>query len=109
MRFSLFTIGAVISSAIAAPANVLEVRETDVQATDRLVFSSTISQFVAARNANNPPSLDWSSDGCSSSPDNPLGFNFENSCLRHDFGYRNFKAQSRFSDVSGSPAPLDLC
>lgn len=24
----------------------------------------------------------------------------ENSCYRHDFGYRNFKAQSRFSDAN---------
>lgn len=100
MRFSLLSIAAIVSSAVAAPAETLEVRETTVQATDRLVFSSTISQFITARNARNPSTVDWSSDGCSSSPDNPLGFNFENSCYRHDFGYRNFKAQSRFTDVS---------
>ena len=96
MRFSLFPLAALVSSALAAPTSSLEVRETAVQATDRLLFSSTISQFIAARNAKNPAGLDWSSDGCSSSPDNPLGFDFENSCYRHDFGYRNTKAQSRF-------------
>ncbi|KAF2834459.1 hypothetical protein M501DRAFT_907618, partial [Patellaria atrata CBS 101060] len=65
-------------------------------ATDRLLFSSTMSQFQAARNARNPSGLDWTSDGCSSSPDNPLGFNFVPSCQRHDFGYRNYKRQNRF-------------
>ena len=39
----------------------------------------------------------WSTDYCSSSPDNPLGFNFQLSCARHDFGYRNYKAVGLFS------------
>ena len=41
--------------------------------------------------------FDWSTDYCSSSPDNPLGFNFTLSCYRHDFGYRNYKAIGAFS------------
>ena len=41
---------------------------------------------------------DWSDNGCTASPDNPLGFDFRQSCQRHDFGYRNYKAQSRFTD-----------
>lgn len=40
--------------------------------------------------------FDWSTDYCSSSPDNPLGFRFELSCHRHDFGYRNYKAMGQF-------------
>ncbi|MFG1610069.1 phospholipase [Actinoplanes sp. NPDC049265] len=40
--------------------------------------------------------FDWSTDYCSSSPDNPLGFNFELSCWHHDFGYRNYKAIGAF-------------
>jgi hypothetical protein len=40
--------------------------------------------------------FDWSTDYCSSSPDNPLGFYFELSCYRHDFGYRNYKAVGQF-------------
>ncbi|MCA2213767.1 phospholipase [Jidongwangia harbinensis] len=42
--------------------------------------------------------FDWSTDYCSSSPDNPLGFNFELSCWHHDFGYRNYK------DIGAFPA-----
>ncbi|OJD16005.1 hypothetical protein AJ78_03797 [Emergomyces pasteurianus Ep9510] len=70
--------------------------ETPQQATDRLLFSSTMTQFIAARKAKNPSSLNWDSDGCSKSPDKP-GFNFLPSCYRHDFGYRNYKAQDRFT------------
>jgi|SRR2546429_5812227 phospholipase A2-like protein len=40
--------------------------------------------------------LDWSTDYCSFSPDQPLGFDFRIPCWRHDFGYRNFKALGRF-------------
>lgn len=40
--------------------------------------------------------FDWSTDLCSTSPDQPLGFDFRMPCRRHDFGYRNYKAVSRF-------------
>jgi hypothetical protein len=40
--------------------------------------------------------FDWSTDYCSGAPDNPLGFPFQNSCARHDFGYRNYKAAGAF-------------
>jgi hypothetical protein len=40
--------------------------------------------------------FDWSTDYCSSSPDNPLGFDFRLSCHRHDFGYRNYKRMNLF-------------
>lgn len=41
--------------------------------------------------------LNWSTDFCSNSPDNPFGFDFKLSCWRHDFGYRNYKEMARFS------------
>ncbi|GAA3335770.1 phospholipase [Amorphoplanes nipponensis] len=41
--------------------------------------------------------FDWTTDYCSSSPDNPLGFNFTNACWHHDFGYRNYKDLGAFS------------
>jgi hypothetical protein len=40
--------------------------------------------------------FDWGTDYCSSSPDNPLGFDFTIACWRHDFGYRNWKLANRF-------------
>jgi hypothetical protein len=45
--------------------------------------------------------FDWSTDYCSASPDQPLGFDFRMSCWRHDFGYRNYKAVARFPDNKG--------
>jgi hypothetical protein len=40
--------------------------------------------------------FDWSTDYCSDSPDEPLGFDFRMPCARHDFGYRNYKAVQQF-------------
>ena len=61
----------------------ISTRDTIEQITDTLLFANSISQFEAARNAQNPSNLDWSSDNCSYSPDNPFGFNFVPSCHRH--------------------------
>ncbi|MDX2396327.1 MULTISPECIES: phospholipase [unclassified Streptomyces] len=40
--------------------------------------------------------FDWSTDHCTTSPDNPFGFPFRTACARHDFGYRNHKAAGSF-------------
>ncbi|MDP9847054.1 phospholipase [Streptosporangium lutulentum] len=40
--------------------------------------------------------FDWSTDLCSTSPDQPLGFDFRMPCRRHDFGYRNYKVVGQF-------------
>jgi hypothetical protein len=40
--------------------------------------------------------FDWSTDYCSDSPDQPLGFDFRIPCWHHDFGYRNYKAVNQF-------------
>lgn len=80
-------------------AELLFSRQSAASETDRLLFSVTLSAFLQARAAQNPSYLDWSSDSCSSSPDNPFGFPFDPACQRHDFGYRNYKAQNRFTDA----------
>ncbi|GIG92131.1 phospholipase [Plantactinospora endophytica] len=36
--------------------------------------------------------FDWTTDYCTTSPDEPFGFDFRLPCQRHDFGYRNFTA-----------------
>ncbi|WP_443334670.1 phospholipase [Streptomyces sp. ZAF1911] len=43
-----------------------------------------------------PYGFDWSTDYCTTSPDNPFGFPFRTACARHDFGYRNYKAAGEF-------------
>ncbi|MFD6227860.1 phospholipase [Streptomyces sp. NPDC060232] len=40
--------------------------------------------------------FDWSTDQCTTSPDNPFGFPFAAACARHDFGYRNHRAAGVF-------------
>lgn len=69
--------------------------------TDEYIHSTSLSGFQTVR-AQRPHAdqLDWSSDGCSNSPDNPFGFEFVKACYRHDFGYRNYKRQSRFTDAN---------
>lgn len=59
----------------------LQARQSPVAVTDELTFQLTLPQFTARRNARDPPTLDWSTDGCTSSPDNPLGFDFVVSTL----------------------------
>lgn len=69
--------------------------------TDNYLFSKTLAQFSALKAQRpNADQLDWSDDGCSWSPDNPFGFKFLPACQRHDFGYRNYKKQSRFNETS---------
>ncbi|MET9567779.1 phospholipase [Streptomyces virginiae] len=48
--------------------------------------------------------FDWSTDQCTTSPDNPFGFPFAAACARHDFGYRNHRAAGLFP---GAKARLD--
>ncbi|KAF2112253.1 secretory phospholipase A2, partial [Lophiotrema nucula] len=74
--------------------------------TDHLIFNVTIEEFIQARNLGLQgatsdlldPRFDFASDGCSSSPDHPLGFDFQPACYRHDFGYRNYHKQNRFNE-----------
>ncbi|KAH8148003.1 uncharacterized protein LAJ45_08105 [Morchella importuna] len=87
----VFSISSVTTSAVTA---------ADVSATNTFLFSVTLPVFLAAKAAGVPTTLDWTDDGCSYSPDYPAGFNFLSSCKRHDFGYRNFKAQSRFTEAN---------
>jgi hypothetical protein len=111
MKFSVLTTVATVlaasTSVIALPASEspsmiaraeLESRATcSNAATDKLIFSVSIDSFEKSRKAKNPSKCNWSSDGCSWSPDKPDGYNFIPSCHRHDFGYRNTKAQKRFT------------
>jgi hypothetical protein len=89
--------------AVLAPASVA----TAATAADKVTVLSGWTQTTAAStdswNAarlNRAPwadyGFDWSTDYCSSSPDNPVGFDFTLSCWHHDFGYRNYKAVGLF-------------
>ncbi|KFG76918.1 phospholipase [Streptomyces mutabilis] len=89
------TVFATAATADAAPAD-----KTQVLASWTQTSASSYNAWAAAR-ANQSAwaayGFDWTTDYCSSSPDNPFGFPFSNSCARHDFGYRNYKDAGTFS------------
>ena len=83
----------------AARANRRRQGECDsVCQTDRLLFESSMNDFLAAKAVKQPASLDWEDNGCSMAPDRPIGYDFLHSCQRHDFGYRNYQKQRRFTE-----------
>ena len=55
-------------------------------------------QYASLRRTNK--TLDWTSDGCSAPliGDSGRSFDFRWPCVRHDFGYRNFKSHDLFND-----------
>jgi hypothetical protein len=83
MKFTLVSsILSLASLAVSAPSAV-DTRQSSLQTiTDSYVFSISIGQFINNRNGKiGPAELDWTSDGCSDSPDNPFGFNCTHSPL----------------------------
>ncbi|AXK36476.1 hypothetical protein DVA86_31780 [Streptomyces armeniacus] len=85
------------TAALAAPANAAD--KLQVMSDWSQTSASSQQAFLNARANQGDWSeygFDWSTDKCSSSPDNPFGFPFENACIRHDFGYRNYKAVGQF-------------
>ncbi|MEV6629763.1 phospholipase [Actinoplanes sp. NPDC051470] len=87
---------AVLAPSVAAQAAA---SKADVIRSWTQTSASSYNAWNAARLNHGPwasYNFDWSTDSCSSSPDNPLGFHFDLSCRRHDFGYRNYKAIGAF-------------
>ncbi|MEV6374595.1 phospholipase [Micromonospora musae] len=90
-----------VALGVAAPASaaVTPAQKLSVLSSWTQTSAGSYSSWNSAR-LNKAPwaeyAFDWSTDYCSSSPDNPLGFSFELSCYRHDFGYRNYKAMGQF-------------
>jgi hypothetical protein len=88
--------------ALLAPAGVAHAAasKAEVLSSWTQPTASSTAAWNAARLNRTPWAgygFDWSTDYCSSSPDNPLGFDFTLSCFHHDFGYRNYKAIGQFS------------
>lgn len=98
----LVLLGTLSAFVSAAPKHFLQAEQANCECstavTDELIFEVSMSVFQERRAAKDPECCDWSADGCSWSPDNPFNFNFLPGCERHDFGYRNYKAQDRFTE-----------
>ncbi|QKV93857.1 hypothetical protein HUT19_20560 [Streptomyces sp. NA02950] len=85
--------------ALASPAQAVPADKPQVLASWTQTSAGSYNAWLAARNNQGAwaaYAFDWSTDYCSSSPDNPFGFPFQTACARHDFGYRNHKAMGIF-------------
>lgn len=72
------------------------------ETTDDYLFRLSIESFEANRNSRDPATLNWSSDGCTKSPDKLFRWNFTPACHRHDFGLRNYRQQGRLNKTTKS-------
>lgn len=70
----------------AALARSISVRNDVTTITDQYLFDISLDQFITYRDALDPNTVDWTSDGCTDSPDNPLGFDF----VRYPSYFPNF-------------------
>lgn len=93
-------VAAAATVALSGPAHAAPADKPQVLSSWTQTSASSYNAWLAARNNQGTWSayqFDWSTDYCSKSPDNPLGFPFKTACARHDFGYRNYKAMGTFS------------
>ncbi|SDR32075.1 phospholipase [Thermostaphylospora chromogena] len=107
MRRSLIRLLAIVALALGTALTGMSPAQAAVSLEQKLAALSDFTQPTAAsadawraawqnQAAWAEYEFDWSTDLCSSSPDQPLGFDFRMPCRRHDFGYRNYKALDRF-------------
>ncbi|MYW06324.1 phospholipase [Streptomyces sp. SID3343] len=84
---------------VASPVHAVPADKPQVLSRWTQTSADSYNAWYSARQNQDPWAaygFDWSTDYCSGSPDNPFGFPFRNSCARHDFGYRNYKAAGAF-------------
>jgi len=71
------------------------------QLTDSLLFDVSMSDFQQRHDEREHDDiLNWTNDECSNSPDNAFWGDFRPACERHDFGYRNYHDQHRFTEAT---------
>jgi hypothetical protein len=92
--------GVLLALSLSAPASAVTAEQKlSVMSSWSQTSRASYNAFNAARTNQGAwaeYAFDWSTDLCSASPDQPLGFDFRLSCTRHDFGYRNYKVMNVF-------------
>ncbi|MGW8634626.1 phospholipase [Streptomyces sp. NPDC055793] len=89
-----------LCATVSAPASAAPADKAQVLASWTQTSASSYNAWTAARanqGAWSAYGFNWSTDYCSTSPDNPFGLPFKTSCARHDFGYRNYKEAGTFA------------
>lgn len=105
-----FVLGALVAvtSAISVSGPALDKFSnsiaSDIETIDVVMFDLDLNTFIRQRAVlrRKYPQLNWTTDGCSAPVVGESGrsFNFRNACIRHDFGYRNYKAREMFTAES---------
>lgn len=105
MRFLTALLVAVLAITPAVAAD----DATEADLVSWIVFELDLGTFSQSRSRlrREHPHLDWTTDGCSAPVVGSTGrsFDFRQACIRHDFGYRNFKRLGIFD--AGSRFALD--
>ena len=77
--------------------------ESPIEAVSYVMFDIDFTTFTREKFSLKRayPHLDWTTDGCSAPVVGNEGrsFNFTQACVRHDFGYRNFKRLGQFNEL----------
>ncbi|MFD7665825.1 phospholipase [Streptomyces sp. NPDC059788] len=92
-------VAAIVAVGTATPAQAAPADKMKVLANFTQTSAASYDAWNAARSHQGDWAaygFDWSTDYCTSSPDNPYGYPFKMSCARHDFGYRNYRAAGQF-------------
>jgi Flp pilus assembly pilin Flp len=70
---------------------------------DQYISDASLQEFLDYRNSDErDPRLDYSTDECSAPVLGNSPFNFKDACLRHDFGYRNYKKLGVFKEMKST-------
>ena len=116
--FTLLAALAITPFSFASPLQTRDPPCNDECKTDILLFNTPMAQFLEAKRKGEPSSLEWADDGCSVPlvngsgldflVDFPEGFNFLDSCRRHDFGYYNYRKQNRCNEDTRGQIDLNF-
>lgn len=91
-----------LTQLVSAPAGAATLAERQQLLRRSLDDASFFWTMYANRSGSPYREFDWSTDLCSAAPDDPFGFAFAPACRRHDFGYRNFKANGLWNTTNKS-------
>ncbi|MHB1130697.1 MAG: phospholipase A2 [Ilumatobacteraceae bacterium] len=97
-----------VTSVLTVAGSVLDTppdpATNDIETINHIMFDLDLTIFIRQRSRLRRifPHLDWTTDGCSAPIVGESGrsFNFRRACMRHDFGYRNYKTHGMFTTDS---------
>nr|WP_083977736.1 phospholipase A2 [Herbidospora sakaeratensis] len=85
----------VVAVLLSSGPGIARADDDPLEKTDQLLFEVSLDDFVE-RAEEKGEGLVWSVDDCSFAGGDG-GFGFADACRRHDFGYRNYRAQDRLT------------